>query len=446
MLRKIDISFKNKLGKGTFGHVYKCTAHDKAMAVKCIKLSNNGVSDLLEASIMATYKNHPNLCGALSIHIENDALYIFMEMAIGDMFKVIADGNNEPSLVIGWCYNIACGLRVLHHEKIIHGDIKSNNILLMPNGTAKLTDYTLSALAESIDGMFTYPVCTLNYRPPECFMSRPWGFSVDIWAMACTFYEMMCGDILIPYQADRVTHPKGLASPEGKQELRQLTLSAIIAWCQSRGEPGTSALTVPNNNCMYVSYTDKYNSSNQLFKDLIMRMMKFIPTDRFSIKSVIQHKFFDDYRNSNTDDGDILDISTVRLYKINDQILRIIDLIVPKCLDQESKYIEEKTKEIMAKCINMNTWSDAILIKLDKILVSLNGVGNATDTTKLILDTINLESKNWKDECNIFGCLWIASKILNGIQPRNVDMNIDVMKGMEIRICEYLGFCLHRSV
>src|SRR5438046_565478 len=105
------ITIKENLGKGSFGEVYRCVGPDNSiMAMKCTKLDPNGIQDLLEASIMSTYR-HPNLCSALMAYSDFNYLYIFMEEAFSDLSRVIySDENDDPFdsyTVTMWCHGMA---------------------------------------------------------------------------------------------------------------------------------------------------------------------------------------------------------------------------------------------------------------------------------------------------------------------------------------------------
>lgn len=419
-LNTVNVLIGKKLGRGTFGHVYKCTVNGSAMAVKCIKISQSGVDDLMEVSIMSTYRTHPNLSGSLFTQVKDDILYIFMELAVCDMVMVINDGKNDPSLVVPWCYNMLCGLRVLHSQGIIHCDIKTCNILLMRDGMAKITDYTISTITNLDEPQFTHSICTSNYRPPECHLSRHWGYAVDIWSLGCVFYELMASNMLIPVQGDDRT-PKDV--------MLSRTSSSIYDWMKRREEADTSSLVLPTYEFKPVVYTERYLSSSSEYKSMVESMTRYSPSSRPTAVELIANPIFDQCRNPS---AHVLDIcSTVRKKELNDLksslITYITTFVQTVIFEDQGLLVFDKCLSIILRCLDMPGWSNHI-----------------SDMDVRDIDVMNSLSDTWIYENNIMGCAWIASKIVIGIPCPNLKgLNKKNMREMEIRICEYLAYCLH---
>lgn len=186
--------FRSCLGNGGFGTVYKATDNTKkSFAIKVIVSNDRGIPCLTEASIMATYK-HPHLNNAIDFIVVEDTLYIVQEEAISDLHEWIKGkgklerGSNENYLqTLDICYQISSALNFLHREDIIHGDVKTSNILVFGSYQKpifKLTDFNLSCHKE---WKRTTNVCTASYRPLEGW-DGTWNELVDIWCLGNVLY------------------------------------------------------------------------------------------------------------------------------------------------------------------------------------------------------------------------------------------------------------------
>lgn len=220
------LTLGEKLGAGSFGSVYKCiNENGKVMAVKCIKADKTGISSLLECSIMSTI-DHPNLNRATYIYSKSSTLYIVQDLAMGDLSTIhMKKGHGardfstlkDLSTLRYWFYSLLRGLSYLHKQSIIHGDIKAHNCLLYENGSLRLSDFTLSVKKWGPSN-YDHKVCTITHRPLECHLGEEWTYSLDIWSLGCTFYEIAYGTLLFPIQ-------------EGKgDDLRSKYINCILDW------------------------------------------------------------------------------------------------------------------------------------------------------------------------------------------------------------------------
>lgn len=404
MSRSIRINVKEELGRGSFGEVYKCQGPDGSMmAVKSTKLDAYGIQDLLEVSIMSTYK-HPNLCHAIYSYVDYNYLYIFMESASSDLSNIIHTGDiSKPfdlHIITSWCWQMTLGLACLHSINIIHADIKSNNILLMNDGSLKLTDFTLSTRAISKSDQYVHQCCTITHRPPECMLGGMWGFSADIWSLACTFYEVAARDLLVTNQTSKIPGFNNKIQ-EHKKMLKSKTLSSIIHWCQSREEPGSRSHNIADDDFIHICVNEKYQKMDPLFRDLMIRMMRFTPNDRLNVKDIIRHQYF---QKMSTTPIPKCTIVSSRSYPMSEGDISIIE----KAISEHNPTIEvmAKTKEILSRCVKM---------------------------------------ANWNSYNNILGAFWIATKIITGTHPQVTNVQTHNVKDAERRICLHLHFSLHRA-
>jgi NIMA (never in mitosis gene a)-related kinase len=115
-------------------------------------------------------------------------------------------------------------LRVLHAKNILHRDLKSANVFLQKDGSAKLGDLNVSKVAKK--GLLYTQTGTPYYASPEVWKDQPYDSKSDIWSLGCVLYEMIT--LKPPFRAQdmnglfkRVT--KGLYPPVGPEYSKELS-------------------------------------------------------------------------------------------------------------------------------------------------------------------------------------------------------------------------------
>lgn len=195
---------RGTLGEGGFSKVY--SVREKEGTTRAIKKiipdrDSNGISCLFEASVMASYQ-HPNLNHAVSIEILNDTLYIVQDQALGTLWRWRADKSIDDVMLAHIINHLAQGLKFLHDNGMIHGDVKASNVLVFPDGESiilKLSDFNLTSFATWESHL---PVCTSSYRPLEAWSGRErsWNEMIDIWGLGCIAYYVKYGHTLFHSQ------------------------------------------------------------------------------------------------------------------------------------------------------------------------------------------------------------------------------------------------------
>lgn len=170
------------LCNGKFSNVYnlKDKKNKKNYVIKFIESKN---LNKLEIYIMETLI-HPNITNLIYYEQTKKGLTkIIFEKAIYDLNKYIKNLKPKSEKKKEFSLDIVKGLQFLHDKKIIHGDIKPENILIY-NNLAKISDFGLSCYEYFIPFKILY---TKEYRPPE----KNYSTKSDIWAFGCTLYEIM---------------------------------------------------------------------------------------------------------------------------------------------------------------------------------------------------------------------------------------------------------------
>ena len=197
-----DFQILSKLGEGAYSTVYKVKRNtDKTIyALKKVKLLNLSEKEkensLNEVRILASVKSNFVVGYKDSFFDEKDnTLCIVMEFADrGDLYQKIVEHKKsakffEESDIWRIFIQLVKGLKALHDLKILHRDMKSANVFLFSNGSAKLGDLNVSKVARR--GVGYTQTGTPYYASPEVWKDKPYDHKSDVWSLGCVLYEMI---------------------------------------------------------------------------------------------------------------------------------------------------------------------------------------------------------------------------------------------------------------
>lgn len=201
---------ESALGKGAMGVVYLATDPDieRRVAIKTLLVKYGDDEDLLERfrreAKAAGALNHPNVVTIYDYGEDDGTPYIVMELISGsDLQKVARRGErftvNESFRIIA---QVLDALAYFHDAGVIHRDIKPANIVLLGNGTVKVTDFGI-ARQENSDLTATGMVLgTPSYMSPEQFIGEKLDGRSDLFSVAVVLYELLTGEQ--PFKGDTV--------------------------------------------------------------------------------------------------------------------------------------------------------------------------------------------------------------------------------------------------
>ena len=201
----------NKIGEGAYSTVYtvRRIEDDQLYALKKVKIQSLSMKEkqnaLNEVRILASV-NSPFVISYKESFIDekDQTLCIVMEYADeGDLFQKITlykklHTTFEENDVWKIFIQITKGLHDLHSYNILHRDLKSANVFLFRDGTAKLGDLNVSKIAAR--GLGCTQTGTPYYASPEVWRDNPYNLKSDIWSLGCLCYEILM--LKTPFRAE----------------------------------------------------------------------------------------------------------------------------------------------------------------------------------------------------------------------------------------------------
>lgn len=199
-----------RIGEGGMSVVYK--AKDKLLnrfvAIKILKPEFIGDHKFIDSfrreSQAAASMSHANIVNIYDVGKEGNIHYIVMELiegrALSDVIK--EQGPMPYPKVIAISKQIAAALSFAHKNHIIHRDVKPHNIMMTPNGTAKITDFGIAkavnaaTIVDSTDGI----IGSVHYFSPEQARGGYVDEKSDIYSLGIVMYEMLTGNV--PFDGD----------------------------------------------------------------------------------------------------------------------------------------------------------------------------------------------------------------------------------------------------
>ncbi|XP_058436351.1 serine/threonine-protein kinase Nek1 isoform X7 [Marmota monax] len=188
-----------KIGEGSFGKaiLVESTEDGRQYVIKEISISGMSSKEREESrrevAVLANMK-HPNIVQYRESFEENGSLYIVMDYCEGgDLFKRINAQKGilfQEDQILDWFVQICLALKHVHDRKILHRDIKSQNIFLTKDGTVQLGDFGIARVLNSTVELARTCIGTPYYLSPEICENKPYNNKSDIWALGCVLYEM----------------------------------------------------------------------------------------------------------------------------------------------------------------------------------------------------------------------------------------------------------------
>nr|WBR46438.1 CBL-interacting protein kinase 2 [Ammopiptanthus mongolicus] len=191
------------LGQGTFAKVYHARnlISGMSVAIKMIdkdKVSSVGMIDQIkrEISVMRLIR-HPHVVELYEVMASKTKIYFVMEYVKGgELFNKVVNGRLNQDVARRYFQQLISAVDYCHSRGVYHRDLKPENLLLDENGNLKVSDFGLSALAESKhqDGLLHTTCGTPAYVAPEVINRKGYdGAKADIWSSGVILYVLLAG-------------------------------------------------------------------------------------------------------------------------------------------------------------------------------------------------------------------------------------------------------------
>lgn len=276
-----------KLGEGTYATVYKGRSRltEKYVALKEIRLElEEGApcTAIREVSLLRDLR-HANIVTLHDIVHTERLLTLVFEYVDRDLKQYLDDCHEMISMhnVKLFLVQLLRGLNYCHRRRVLHRDLKPQNLLINEKGELKLADFGLARAKSVPTKTYSNEVVTLWYRPPDVLLgSTDYSTHIDMWGVGCILFEMISGRALFPGSAVEeqlllIFHVLGTPSP--------LTHPSI---CSS---PAFRSYKFPY---YYPSHLPNICPRiDQTSLDLLLRLLQYEGRSRLSAAEALEHAF-----------------------------------------------------------------------------------------------------------------------------------------------------------
>ncbi|KAJ8515453.1 hypothetical protein ONZ45_g4970 [Pleurotus djamor] len=285
-----------KIGEGTYGVVYKArdVTSNQIVALKKIRLEaeDEGVPStaIREISLLKELRD-VNIVKLLDIVHADQKLYLVFEFLDVDLKRYMENGNQRntplsPALLKKFTHQLNSGLLYCHAHRILHRDLKPQNLLIDRDDNLKLADFGLARAFGIPMRTYTHEVVTLWYRAPEVLLgSRHYSTAIDMWSVGCIFAEMaMHGHPLFP----------------GDSEIDQIfKIFRILGTPSEESWPGVSQL--PDYKASFPQWSQQdlsriVDALDEDGLDMLKKTLTYDSAKRISAKRALLHPYFADYK------------------------------------------------------------------------------------------------------------------------------------------------------
>ncbi len=229
---------ESKLGSGGMSTVYLALDEvlDRPVAIKLLHREISDQADQLERfrreARAAARLSHPNLVSVIDAGEDEGRPYIVFEYIEGRTLKrrIQDEGGLPVDEAVAYAIEIGRGLTAAHARKLVHRDVKPQNVLIDPDGRAKVTDFGIARSLESEGLTATGRVLgTTDYVSPEQAMGEDVDERSDVYSLGVVLYEMLVGDVPFRAETQVGVAMKHVNAPLPDVQARRPEVSAAVA-------------------------------------------------------------------------------------------------------------------------------------------------------------------------------------------------------------------------
>lgn len=290
-------TYEKEIASGIEGKVWIAIDNTTARRVAIKALADEDEQIAKQQAAMLQVANHPNIVEIIGYYNVFGKHKIVMEYIWTNLHNLIYRQQQlEADIIKSYMRQLLEALAYLHHNHIIHLDVKPANLLVSLNDELKLCDFGLAVALHYLPAQKIHEVQTLWYRAPELLMgSKFFSGSADMWSAGCVFAEML-SQHFDPSKRTIVAR----ALFEGKHLTEQLGLVVETFGCPKEliALPHctqTILAKAPTNPVTYdVDFWTKSLGSNITAEaaDLLNRLLTVNPLKRITAAEALKHPYF----------------------------------------------------------------------------------------------------------------------------------------------------------
>ncbi|KAK6748490.1 hypothetical protein RB195_001233 [Necator americanus] len=276
-----------KLGEGTYATVYRGRSllTNKFVALKEIRLEQEEgapCTAIREVSLLRNLR-HANVVTLHDIIHTDRLLTLVFEYVDRDLKQYMDVCNNVLSMnnIKLFLFQLLRGLAYCHQRRVLHRDLKPQNLLITAKGELKLADFGLARAKSVPTKTYSNEVVTLWYRPPDVLLgSTDYSTHIDMWGVGCILYEMVAGRALFP--GSTTDEQLGLifrtlGSPRSDRHATICARPAYAPFAQKTYHPEPLVRQIP-----------RLDSNGY---ELLLKFLQYEGRDRISAQDAMRHNF-----------------------------------------------------------------------------------------------------------------------------------------------------------
>ncbi len=225
------------------------------------------------------------------VHTERKLTLVF-EYLDQDLKKYldVCDGGIDLTIVKSFLFQLLTGVAYCHHHRVLHRDLKPQNLLINREGELKLADFGLARAFGIPVRSYTHEVVTLWYRAPDVLLaSTKYSTPIDLWSIGCIFVEMVNGSPIFTGTTEE-TQLDAIFRYLGPPQTTYPGITELPGWRADMAQDGRDlGKKEPS--------LEQILSAKNLGEegiDLARKMLVYDPSKRITAQEARAHVYFDD--------------------------------------------------------------------------------------------------------------------------------------------------------